>query len=64
MDFLNNLKLKTYGIKSTIIIDDDRYAKHPYGVKFYDEECNLKIYTNSVIELSKEPGTLDDIDLM
>ena len=36
------------GIKATIIIDDDRWAKHPYGVKFDDEECNNKFYTNGV----------------
>ncbi len=27
-------------IIATIAIDDDRWAKHPYGVKFDDEECN------------------------
>ena len=35
-------------IQATIIIDDDRWAKHPYGVKFDDEECNSKFYTNGV----------------
>ncbi len=35
-------------IKATIIIDDDRWAKHPYGVEFDDEECNRKFYTNGV----------------
>ena len=29
-------------IKATLAIDDDRWAKHPYGVKFDDEECNSK----------------------
>lgn len=36
------------GIKATIIIDDDRWAKHPYGVKFDDEKCNQEFYTNGV----------------
>ena len=36
------------GIKATIMIDDDRWAKHPYGVKFDDEECNREFYTNGV----------------
>ena len=35
-------------IKATIIIDDDRWAKHPYGVKFDDEEGNSRFYTNGV----------------
>lgn len=35
-------------IHATIIIDDDRWAKHPYGVEFDDEECNSKFYTNGV----------------
>ena len=35
-------------IQATIIIDDDRWAKHPYGVKFDDEECNKEFYTNGV----------------
>ena len=35
-------------IKSTIMIDYDRWAKHPYGVEFDDEECNSKFYTNGV----------------
>ena len=35
-------------IHATIIIDDDRWAKHPYGVKFDDEECNSEFYTNGV----------------
>lgn len=36
------------GIKATIMIDDDRWAKHPYGVEFDDEECNREFYTNGV----------------
>lgn len=35
-------------IKATIIIDGDRWAKHPYGVEFDDEECNREFYTNGV----------------
>lgn len=35
-------------IHATLIIDDDRWAKHPYGVEFDDEECNSKFYTNRV----------------
>lgn len=35
-------------IHATIIIDDDRWAKHPYGVEFDDEECNSRFYTNGV----------------
>lgn len=35
-------------IKATIIIDDDRWAKHPYGVRFDDDECNNRFYTNGV----------------
>ena len=35
-------------IKATIIIDEDRWAKHPYGVKFDNEECNQRFYTNGV----------------
>ena len=34
------------GIKATIMIDDDRWAKHPYGVKFDDEEYNRGFYIN------------------
>lgn len=35
-------------IKATIMIDDDRWAKRPYGVRFDDEECNSRFYTNGV----------------
>ena len=56
-------------IKATIIIDEDRWAKHPYGVKFDNEECNQRFYTNGVnsrddcyrvIERAKKAGY--DID--
>lgn len=56
-------------IKATIIIDDDRWAKHPYGVKFDDENCNKEYYRNglngrdecyAVIERAKKAGY--DID--
>ncbi len=36
------------GIKATIFIDDDRWAKHPFGVKFDDEKCNKEFYLNGV----------------
>lgn len=35
-------------IHATIFIDDDRWAKHPYGVKFDDEECNSRFYRNGL----------------
>jgi len=35
-------------IKATITIDDDRWAKHPYGVKFNDLECNEKYGVNGL----------------
>ena len=56
-------------IKATIMIDDDRWAKRPYGVKFDDPECNARFYTNCVasedycyrvIERAREAGF--DID--
>ena len=35
-------------IKATIAIDDDRWAKHPYGVKFDDPECDSKYGKNGL----------------
>lgn len=35
-------------IRATIIIDDDRWAKHLYGVEFDDNNCNSEFYTNGV----------------
>ncbi len=35
-------------IKATIFIDDDRWAKHPFGIKFDDEACNNEFYRNGV----------------
>ena len=35
-------------IKATIAIDDDRWAKHPYGVKFDDPECDDKFGWNGL----------------
>ena len=35
-------------IKATITIDDDRWAKHPYGVEFDDPECNAAYGTNGL----------------
>lgn len=53
------------GIHAILVIDDDRWAKHPYGVEFDDNECNnqfRKIGLNSreacykVIERAKAAG--------
>ncbi len=33
-------------VRATITIDDDRWAKWPYGVEFDDEECNKKYGRN------------------
>lgn len=35
-------------IRATIIIDGRRWAKHPYGVEFEDNECNSRFYMNGV----------------
>jgi hypothetical protein len=35
-------------VKATIIIDDDRWAKHPYGVEFDDPACNSEFYANGL----------------
>lgn len=35
-------------IKATLAIDDDRWAKHPYGVKFDDEECDSQFGYNGL----------------
>lgn len=59
-------------IKATISIDDDRWAKHPYGIKFDDEECNEKFSTNGldsredcyrIIKKAKEAGYEIDINV-
>jgi len=56
-------------IHATIIIDDDRCAKHPYGVEFDDAKCNSEFYTNGVnsrkecyqvIERAKAAGYIID----
>lgn len=56
-------------IHATITIDDDRWAKHPYGVEFDDQECNNRFRTNGlnsredcyrIIERAKAAGY--DID--
>ena len=56
-------------IKATIAIDDDRWAKHPYGVEFDDSECDDKYGENGldnreecyrIIERAKNAGY--DID--
>ena len=50
---------------ATIRIDDDRWAKWPYGVEFDDEECNRKYGRNGfkheqscrdLIQKAKEDG--------
>lgn len=57
-------------IKATITIDDDRWAKHPYGVEFSDPECEDKYGVNGlnrredcyrIIERARNAGY--DIDL-
>lgn len=35
-------------IKARLGIDDDRWAKHSYGVEFDDEECNARFKYNSL----------------
>ena len=35
-------------IKATIAIDDDRWAKHPYGVSFDDPECDEEFGYNGL----------------
>ena len=35
-------------IKATISIDDDRWAKHPYGIKFSDSECESTYGRNGI----------------
>lgn len=35
-------------IKARLGIDDDRWAKHPYGVEFDDEECNARFKYNGL----------------
>lgn len=56
-------------IKATITIDDDRWAKHPYGVEFDDPECddrygrnglNRRVDCNEIIEHARNAGY--DID--
>lgn len=59
-------------IHVTITIDDDRWAKHPYGVEFDDEECNSKFHSNwldsrtecyKIINKAKEAGYDIDDDI-
>ena len=57
-------------IHATLAIDDDRWAKHPYGVEFDDSECNNRFRKNwldsreecyKVIERAKAAGfEIDD----
>ncbi len=59
-------------IKATIAIDDDRWAKHPYGVEFDDAECNEQYHMNNlngrdecyrIIERAREAGFDIDSDV-
>lgn len=52
-------------VKATIAIDDDRWAKHPYGIKFDDEKCNREFGKHGldsryegykIIEKAKDAG--------
>lgn len=45
-------------IKATIKIDDDRWAKHPYGVEFDDPECQSRF---GVMDRAKEQDCYDAI---
>jgi hypothetical protein len=67
---MKNIGGSTMAIKATIAIDDDRWAKHPYGVEFDDEECNANFGRNRldsredcyrIIKRAREAGY--DIDL-
>lgn len=40
-------------IRATIAIDDDRWAKRPYGVEFDDPECDKAFGRNNFT--SREP---------
>ena len=35
-------------IKATINIDEDRWAKHPYGVEFDDSDCDSRYGTSGL----------------
>ncbi|MBE5853481.1 MAG: hypothetical protein E7299_11130 [Lachnospiraceae bacterium] len=57
-------------IKAIIRIDEDRWAKHPYGVEFDDPECDSRYGRNGldkrnecyeIIEHARNAGF--DIDL-
>lgn len=59
-------------IKATITIDDDRWAKHPYGVEFNDPECEDKYGVNGlnhreeccrIIERARKAGYEIDLDV-
>ena len=49
---------KFMAIKATICIDDDRWAKHPYGVEFDDLECQSRF---GVMDRNKEQECYDAI---
>lgn len=59
-------------IKATIAIDDDRWAKHPYGVEFDDSECDARYGKNGlngrdecyrIIECARSAGFDIDSDV-
>ena len=59
-------------IKATIAIDDDRWAKHPYGVEFDDPDCENKYGKNGlnhredcyrIIERARNSGYDIDYDV-
>ena len=59
-------------IKATIIIDDDRWAKHPYGVEFNASECEERYGVNGlnrredcyrIIERSRAAGYVIDYNI-
>lgn len=59
-------------IKATIAIDDDRWAKHPYGVEFDDPDCNEKYHSGrldsreecyKIIKKAREDGYNIDLDI-
>ena len=67
--FLKSKEDTNMAIKATITIDDDRWAKHPYGVELDNPECddrygraglNRRADCNEIIEHARNAGY--DID--
>lgn len=59
-------------VKATLAIDDDRWAKHPYGVNFDDSDCDSQFGRNGLdgrdecyrqIERAKNAGYEIDSDV-